>query len=222
MEGSHTAGDPTGGRWPSRDQGLAWALLPPYPLALEGLVSWDPLSPSVGAGQVGRPASPEPVLLYGRGSWCPRGGRAGPPVQDLLDPACLSLQDGSLAEDIRTYHAQMGFQGLRLCLPFFQTHVFFYSYPCLVTILVSSSLFSWGGRPHLVLELDSCWNVNLWLIPWAVSAYGNGHNSLPAQSYHFTGDSPFPFQIILEAQDPMRDSRGPGFPWYRAFETTGR
>lgn len=144
----------------------------------------------------------------------PEGGRAGPPVQDLLDPACLSLQDGSHLSAVlrRTYayttHKWVS-KGSTCAFP-----SFFYSYPCLVTILVSSSLFSWGGRLHLVLELDSRWNSNLWLIPWAVSAYGNGHNPWPAQSCHFTNDSPLLFQIILEAQAPMRVSRGPGIPWY--------
>lgn len=91
LERSHAAGDPTGGRWPSRDLGLAWVLLPPYPLALKGLVSWDPLSPSVGVGQVGRPASSEPVLLYGRGSWCPRVAGRGPRSRTCWIPlACLS------------------------------------------------------------------------------------------------------------------------------------
>lgn len=134
--------------------------------------------------------------------------------------ACLSRMAVLQRTYAHTTHKSVS-KGSACAFPSFKP--MFSSIPTrLVTILVSSSFFSWGGRLHLVLELDSRWNFNLWLIPWAVSAYGNGHNSLPAQSYHFTGDSPFPFQIILEAQVPMRVSRGPGFPWYRAFETTGR
>lgn len=39
LERLHAVGDPTGGRWPSRDLSLVWALLPPHPLGSEGAVS---------------------------------------------------------------------------------------------------------------------------------------------------------------------------------------
>lgn len=96
------------------------------------------------------PTLSEPTPLYRRGSWCSRGFRAGLLIHHLLIswPVSPRWQSSvcSLEQDTRLLHAQVGFQGRGLCSLFFQTHVFFYSCLWLVTILVSSSLFSWQGR----------------------------------------------------------------------------
>lgn len=151
LERLHAVGDPTGGRWPSRDLSLAWALLPPHSLWSEGPVSYgihyyQVREPGGCVGQL----HPSPSYFTGEAAGAPGVAGLGPwsitcwiswPVSPGRQSSVCSLE-----QHTRLLHAQVGFQGRGLCSLFFQTHVFFYPCSWLVTILVSSSLFSWHGR----------------------------------------------------------------------------
>ena len=113
------AWDPTGGRWPGGDL---------LGFAITKYLSWAGLHIT----------SCEPIAFTGEAA-VPYGYRAG-----LLGPAGrrLPVSPGwqsslcSLALDTRTptQHAQVAFRGLSLHPLFFQTHVFFHSFPWLVTM----------------------------------------------------------------------------------------
>lgn len=151
LERLHAVGDPTGGRWPSRDLSLAWALLPPHPLGSEG-----PVSHGIHYDQVREPGGCvgqlHPSPSYYTGEAAGAAGMAGPGPWSITCWVSWPVSPGwqspvcSLEQDTRLLHAQVGFQGRGRCSLSFHTHVFFYSCPWLVTILVSSSLFSWQGR----------------------------------------------------------------------------
>lgn len=124
---------------------------------------------------VGLPSSAS--ILFHR-----RGSRGAEPRGSTGLWACLPLSVFCLLPCMRQMHtkyAWVGFQGLGCVLSF--KPIFFYSFPRLVTVLVITSLFSWRGRLHLVLESDSCLSpllANSLCCVWGRTAVPHGHRAL--------------------------------------------
>lgn len=118
------------------------------------------------------------------------GDIVGPLGYGVLDATCLPLWGGSLLSTALpgTHAHKTGMGGCPWTRPVSSLlpnpYVFSYPFPLLGAILVIGGLFSWGGRPHLVLESDSCWNFHLWPIPCAVSAEAGRGRTDSAPYWH--------------------------------------